>query len=505
MPFTTTHATYAQRAKRISFSSLPLTFRHAVQVTRRLEVRYLWIDSLCIIQDDSEDWAVESERMGSIYAQSYVTLAADSSASSDGGLFNSKSVLQDEEPMGKHVTLRVPVEERKELRCLLYVSDERTVPSNLGPSDGFEEDDGSKGEQDPDKMLVTRGWTLQEAVLAPRVLHFTSKQLIWECPWRGYAAEDIFSVTLRYIRPTYTEMKGHLRLKGTHAGDLDTVNLRNDRLEVLKAWYIELIELHYAARHLTFLDDKLPAIAGLAAWTAPALSCEYISGMWRTELEWALTWQTHDAQVVATTTGGRVPLAAENNIFPQVQAHGQSQVYRSPSFSWACLSSKVSWPYALETFQKSAQMKGSHIELQCSSLPFGRVTEGCWIQMSGFLTRQVVEPLPGLWNAFVFQRCGGICGKIHMDRTFNTEAGEVDVRASEVTCLELGLGSGPELETGKRFQQMPRRVCLLVLAPIQGKPGCYTRQGMADWLWDEDSDACKSYTGSREWRTVTIY
>ncbi|KAH7060489.1 heterokaryon incompatibility protein-domain-containing protein [Macrophomina phaseolina] len=481
--------------KRIPFDSLSLTFRHAVQVTRELGVRYLWIDSLCIIQGDSEDWAVESGRMGSIYAHSYVTIAADCSASGDAGLFNSKSVLQDEEPLGRHVLLKVPVEEGEETRLNLYVSDERSVPSNLKLKSMFGED-GPEGVDSTDRMLVTRGWTLQEAVLAPRVLHFTSKQLIWECPWRGYAAEDIFSVNLRYTRPTYTEMKNRLRYVEEESSYSTTEKLRKRQHDLLKAWYIELIELHYSTRDLTFLKDKLPAIAGVAAWTAQSLGCQYIAGMWRAKLEWALTWRA----VTNPLEENHSP--AESIASSKLQAHDQSHGTHIPSFSWACSAGQVSWDYSIGTFQETARVEDVHMELECRSLPFGCVMEGSCIRVAGFLSRHIVAPLPGAWNAFVFKRCGGIVGKIHVDRSINTTD---DDTSFELTCLELGLGSGPELRTGRHVQPMPRRVCVLVLAPVEGNSGCYTRQGIADWAWDEESAACKSYKELRRWSAVTIY
>ncbi|KAF2627775.1 hypothetical protein BU25DRAFT_302552, partial [Macroventuria anomochaeta] len=63
---------------RIQFSDLPKTFQHAVNFTRWLGVRYLWIDALCIIQDDQDDWCRESPTMASVYADSCLTLSAAS-------------------------------------------------------------------------------------------------------------------------------------------------------------------------------------------------------------------------------------------------------------------------------------------------------------------------------------------------------------------------------------------------------------------------------------------
>jgi hypothetical protein len=67
--------------------SLPKTFQNAITVTRMLGIRYLWIDSLCIIQDDVKDWEEQSAITGGIYSQSYLIIAASASKDSSGGCF----------------------------------------------------------------------------------------------------------------------------------------------------------------------------------------------------------------------------------------------------------------------------------------------------------------------------------------------------------------------------------------------------------------------------------
>jgi hypothetical protein len=75
----------------IAWESLPKTFQHAIQVTRELGFGFLWIDSLCIIQDDPEDWNVESAKMAGIYNIATLTIMAASASDSQGGCFQSPS------------------------------------------------------------------------------------------------------------------------------------------------------------------------------------------------------------------------------------------------------------------------------------------------------------------------------------------------------------------------------------------------------------------------------
>ena len=86
-PFTMTLATLDKRMDHIAFWELPATFQDAVTITRHLGCRYLWIDSLCIVQDSVEDWQQESAKMRHVYRGSLVTISALSATSSKAGIW----------------------------------------------------------------------------------------------------------------------------------------------------------------------------------------------------------------------------------------------------------------------------------------------------------------------------------------------------------------------------------------------------------------------------------
>jgi hypothetical protein len=78
--------------KEIKIIQLPKTFQGAVEVTRELAIRFVWIDSLCIIQDDPDDWARESKRMKSVFTSSYCTIAATSAENCTKGFLDRQSL-----------------------------------------------------------------------------------------------------------------------------------------------------------------------------------------------------------------------------------------------------------------------------------------------------------------------------------------------------------------------------------------------------------------------------
>lgn len=86
--FTTTKATQRRRLNGILLEELPQTFLDAVLITRKLGVQYLWIDALCIVQDETLDWEAQSAKMADIYSGSYLTISALHSPNSRGGCFS---------------------------------------------------------------------------------------------------------------------------------------------------------------------------------------------------------------------------------------------------------------------------------------------------------------------------------------------------------------------------------------------------------------------------------
>ncbi|KLU91090.1 hypothetical protein MAPG_09613 [Magnaporthiopsis poae ATCC 64411] len=137
----TTKANLDERLTAIELDRLPRTFRDVVYIARVLRVRFVWIDSLCILQGKDGDWDTEAAEMGATYASAYLTIAATAAAD---GLFHPRA-----QSGAAAASSFVSVEE-------------------------FERDLNA-GE------LSERGWVLQERCLSRRTIHFTAAQTYWEC------------------------------------------------------------------------------------------------------------------------------------------------------------------------------------------------------------------------------------------------------------------------------------------------------------------------------------
>ncbi|KAK3389989.1 heterokaryon incompatibility protein-domain-containing protein, partial [Podospora didyma] len=143
---------------------LPPTFQDSIQFCLALNVRYLWIDALCIIQDDSLDWQIKSSKMADIYRNAYITLAATSSNSGSGGCFAEQRI-----PAAAEHTLHLSDDLSSLFGDIRFreAAKHWTTPLTRSSSLSY--------------PLLTRGWVFQERVLSPRVLHFCAQEMVWEC------------------------------------------------------------------------------------------------------------------------------------------------------------------------------------------------------------------------------------------------------------------------------------------------------------------------------------
>ncbi|KAE9367171.1 HET-domain-containing protein, partial [Stipitochalara longipes BDJ] len=266
-------------------SQLPGNFQDAVIVTRMLGLQYLWIDSLCILQDSAEDWEIECANMANIYKNAEITISVRENTSSSPGGF-----LQD---------LSIPVYKSCEINDGLTITSQPVdwlkmrVPVPLGSVD-------------------KRGWILQEKILSRRLLHFDKQRMYWEC-----CRHTCFEGLHHPVVAPFGRQENYFAKKLV----LEQLKQRTAR-DVYSYWY-EVVH-DYSERQLTKQIDKLPALSGLAVAFADALKDTYLAGLWKKDFLWGLCWRAMKSRHVRAESTHI--LDSENK---------QVTEWVAPSWSWA--------------------------------------------------------------------------------------------------------------------------------------------------------------------------
>lgn len=362
----TTHSTLTSRQNGIEWTHLSKTFRDAITITRKLRIRYLWIDSLCIIQDDEEEWEQEAMNMGSIYENAYLVLAATAAWDGDGGCIFPRPTH--EVTVSGHTILAR--EFPKTGHNVFVNQDQIRIPP-----------------------LFTRGWAYQERLLATRILHFCSKEMIWECK-----------------SATHCEC-GHSfpQLGTTKATQLRLIQAGSDRYEALQIWN-KIVEA-FTCCSLTYDSDRLPALSSLAEKFASSIKPgRYLSGLWEEFLIEGLQWRVKSFSNQQGTS--RLP-----------------SDYYAPSWSWASVVSPIAVlpPWHTESrkyigHKERAKIIGVDNVLSNPKAPFGS-TIRAELRIHGLLTPAVLDTAAYLASRDPYQatnRASLCVGEERLSATFDT-------------------------------------------------------------------------------------
>jgi hypothetical protein len=292
---TTTSSNLLQQCENIPWSTLTKTFQDAVLVTRELGIRYLWIDSLCIIQDSLPDWEFEAKDMANIYTNSHLTLGATSASEHPGGLLKFRyNKLEDGSSERAH---EIQIKRKSKDGLSEYtVYARRPIKS----SHEFLLSFNYKVSHLKAAPLLCRAWGFQERLLSPRVLHFSFDELVWECK-AGIDCECGYSVspsgTTESSGPIGRDIFKELLSKNEphsfpNLATKEILNLavqENHREELVMAWY-RLVE-YYMTLLLTFPSDRLPAFHGVASYLEGKFNWTYFEGVWIEDFVRSVSWQ----------------------------------------------------------------------------------------------------------------------------------------------------------------------------------------------------------------------
>jgi hypothetical protein len=426
---TTTKSTLEARMSGFSMESLPKLFQDAVKVTRLLNIHYLWIDSLCIIQDSHEEWSSESARMGDIYRCSFLTLYALDAANSH------------ETMLGE--------------RASLTPDNARISDTALLRKQYFQK-----------STLYKRAWALQERLLSPRILYYSNKEMLWEC-LECTARESTLRITpfhlVPYSRYTYECLDVKKRLL------LDPGPQPSLPLLPHKDWHIIVVE--YTRCRLTKDTDKLPALSGIAAIFQRNTGFTYLAGLWKEDITSGLLWY-----VAPTSEDG----SNEKQSFSQ---------YIAPSWSWASSNSPVGHPTVTGPEIRGLKFRFSDLELLDFSItrldanPMGEITQA-FITVRAFRKPSYYKKLHAPHEICgIFDEYGKKWGRIVLDaQNYALRRGRNDER---IPCMAVWVCHG-ELKSFDVDRPVTELLYFLVVIEDPDQEWAWRRVGLGQ-TYDGDA------------------
>jgi hypothetical protein len=323
-------------------NDLPACFQDAIDVAETLAIPYIWIDSLCIIQDDEIDCPVEAGSMDQVYSNSFLNLSATASSSSKDRL---PSVAKNDHLQEPRF---VSTEWKGRYKGLYQIFDPQLWSDRVEST-----------------RLASRGWVFQERALAPRVLHFGFDQVLWECAESERAEELPHGIPLRSTATGREGFKWHLNMDPWQnvAARYGTATVLPQKTpmqhaDLHKKWSTVLSQ--YTRCELTRASDKLVAISGIAKVLADRFNDTYMAGLWQSNLIGGLCWRLPQMR---RTTQDLIPsyiYARRWEISRRLEGNG------APSWSWASVDGVVE----AGPFQSDERVHGLFTEPQTGAVGY---------------------------------------------------------------------------------------------------------------------------------------
>ncbi|CEI41740.1 unnamed protein product [Fusarium venenatum] len=306
----------------ISLEDLPQTLRDAAFVCVRLGLRYLWIDALCINQDDDSDKAREISTMPKVYGHAVITISATRSPSAKHGFLGRRSLEQEAEGVGvMPLSLGGYPEVLQEAYQIpfLCANNNPLLARRVGSIILCAPDQ----ELEP---LLTRGWTFQEQLLATRTIEFGSLRTSWHCleshgvggfvdGWKD-SSKDLDDAS-----HWHDKYRKFWQIGPYSDPSIDTNETKVKALQIWKG----MVET-YSARNLTNTTDRILAISGIVDKLSPLLGT-YRAGLWEPSLVAELLWMID-------------PVKDQDEMHRLLP---RPCTYQGPSWSWVSVNSPITY------------------------------------------------------------------------------------------------------------------------------------------------------------------
>lgn len=337
-------ATLERRLKGIPCEMMTPAIRDAVELTRAIGLRYIWIDALCIVQDDATDWSYESGQMNRVFHGAFVTFCGLHSTSCHESFLTRARTLK----IPFHSTLQPTINGYFSIRLQPFVG-------------GIYDRDMARETYEADLVRSQwnrRAWTYQEAKLSTRLLLLGSSKIHFRCGTHQWSEGDE-----KLSRLHESDFLLHDRIAGIKQGEFPVSSLYAN-------W--DFLVADYCNRSLTNTEDRLPAISGLAQLVCETLGDHYLAGFWKSGILKGLAWK-----------GTSNSYSLQNHL-----QNIRERNYIAPSWSWAAcvgwvkMETCASWQAISECTLLDAEVKTDLHN------PFGRVYGG-YLRIRG-----KVAPIP---------------------------------------------------------------------------------------------------------------
>jgi hypothetical protein len=402
-----TRANYEAYKKSIPTEAMPQTFRDAIDITRKLNCQYLWVDSLCIVQDSTEDWRKESLRMAAVYENSSCNIFSVQRSIAS-------KCFQWREPL----TI---------LPCRLYQGPDYSLFAQSF-ADIFDVENSAY-----ETPLCKRAWAIQERLMCPRNILYGQSRLFWECR-HGRASENSpsglggqdgreawmiekreFDDSLKPLHPKETpppqttefhnghnasslslpsvglgfetswfrwedvlndpECEDYIEDKDRSPADRAAVELSSLRRKFSLAWHS--VVNSYTRSSLTYQTDRIVALAGIAQMAEKVTGLTYLVGLWKEQLPLDLLWYSRESD-----GGGR----------------RRPDAWRAPTWSWASTENPVGF-FEVSDFIHHYEIENLAEFISCELVPVqdrlaatGEVSNGSLIELRGFMLPMELKP-----------------------------------------------------------------------------------------------------------------
>jgi hypothetical protein len=265
----TSGANIEDRKRKLELADLPILYTDAIEIVRKFGLQYVWIDSLCIIQDSDFDWSSESSKMDAYYKGAYLNISPSAASDSTMGIF---STANQHRAIYRSLGTLPCSSQTKNISGFLHLR----CPESVGLVN----------------YLSRRAWVLQETILSNRILWYDADQLRWNCN-SSIVAETQQSNISRISNPP---KKAIFKIPTIESSSTTTTHKAESYAQVvdmglpkdLEWWYSTLED--YTNREITYPDDRFPGIAGLAKEFSRRTGYHYVCGVWRENLIQGLCW-----------------------------------------------------------------------------------------------------------------------------------------------------------------------------------------------------------------------